>query len=63
MASEVRADGLLFFWCVGWKPGVAGILALQEVWNKDLVLVRAFATVGKEVGALCLRGLVSVTLT
>ena len=54
MASEVRANGLLFFFCVRWEPSMTGILALQEVRNEDLVLVGAFTTIGKEIGALYL---------
>lgn len=52
MASEVRANGLLLLFRVSWKPGRTCILALQEVRNEDLVLVGAFATIGKKIGAL-----------
>lgn len=52
MASEVGAKGLLLFFGVRWKPGSAGILTLQEVWDEDLVLVRAFATISEEISAL-----------
>lgn len=43
MSCEVRPNGLLLFFCVGWKSRMFGILALQEARNGDLVLVGAFA--------------------
>ena len=59
VAFKESAKGFLLLFRVGWKPGSTDILALQEVRDKDLVLMGAFATVGKEIGALYSEGSVS----
>ena len=54
VASEICANGFPLLFCVRWEPSRAGILAPQEVGNEDLILVGAFATIGQEIGTLCL---------
>ena len=52
IACKVRSKSLLLFFRVSWDPVRTGMLALKQVRDKNLVLVGADATMGKEIGAL-----------
>ena len=51
-ASKVSANGLFFFFRVGWEPGRVSMPSLKQVWNKDLISLGAVGTMGKDISAL-----------
>ena len=46
VVGKVRTKGLLFFFGVEGEPAGVGVMALEYVWDKDLVLVGAVAALG-----------------
>ena len=59
VVGEVGTEGFLFFGRVKGEPARVGVMALEYVWDKDLILVGAVAALGKEIGALVSELLVS----